>query len=444
MRWHLESASRYHGVPSPPDRGRENGLRTEDLSLPPTTSPFRVNGRDYTPPARPVAVVCIDGCADEYLDAAMVRGRMPHLSALAERGFRGFARAALPSFTNTNNASITTGVPPAEHGISGNFFFDRESGEEVMMNSASYLRAPTILAAAARAGRRVAAVTAKDKLRALLAHDLSGIAFSAERADEAQAETHGIGDVERLVGAQTPKIYSADASLFVLEAGVRLVEESRADFAYLSLTDFMQHKYSPDEDPALEFYAGIDDRLGRLAAAGVIVGITADHGMNAKQHPDGSPKVVFLESILTAELGPSVRVILPITDPYVVHHGALGSYATVYLPEGVDRAAVARRILSLHGITEVHERSVAARELELPADRIGDLVVLAGRDTTIGRTPEKHDLSAVARGLRSHGGRYEEMVPFIVSEPLRDSYSQRALGDLRNFDIFDFAVNGVS
>jgi len=297
-----------------------------------STTSFVVNGRTYHPTARPIAVICMDGSSDEYLDASLIRGRMPHLQQMILHGFRGLVRGALPSFTNVNNASIVTGLSPAGHGIGGNFFFDSETGQEVMMNSAKYLRAETILAAAARAGRKVGVVTAKEKLRDILSHNLTGIAFSAEKAAQAQPATHGIASVESLVGRPTPPIYSPDASLFVLQSGVALLEHGLADFLYLSLTDFMQHKFAPETPESLDFYAGIDHELGRLLSAGAVVGATADHGMNAKQKLNGEPNVIYLETILTERFGPGFRVILPITDPYVRHHGALGSFAVVHLP----------------------------------------------------------------------------------------------------------------
>lgn len=404
---------------------------------------FSANGRAYTCPPRPVVVICLDGSADDYLDAALVRGKMPVLKKMAVEGRRGMARSALPSFTNTNNASIATGAPPSVHGISGNFFLDPETGEEVMMNSSRYLRAETILAGAAAAGRRVAFVTAKDKLREILSKGLKGISISAEKASEARVETHGIDNVEKLVGQKTPPIYSAEASLFVLSAGAALLERGLADFLYLSTTDYIQHKHAPEDPVALEFYARVDRELGRILDRSTAVGLTADHGMNAKQTLEGRPNVIFLESLLVRDLGDEVRVLLPITDPYVRHHGALGSFATVHLrePRAVD--SVKERILEIDGITEVHDRESAARRLELPRDRIGDLVVMSGRDVVIGSRPEKHDLSAVEEGLRSHGGRYEEMVPFLLSSPLSDTYARRARGDVRNFDIFDFTLNGA-
>ena len=407
------------------------------------TQSFTVNGRFYQPPARPVVVICMDGSADEYLDATIARGRMPNLQKMSVQGYRGFARGAMPSFTNVNNSSIITGVAPSVHGIGGNFFYDTTTGKEVMMNSAQYLRAGTILAGAAQAGRKVGVVTAKEKLRDILGHQLKGIAFSAEKASSAKLETHGIEGVEQIVGKPTPSIYSPEASLYVFWAGAALIEKGMADFLYLSTTDYMQHTYRPEDDASLDFYEEVDRGLGRLLELGAVVGFTADHGMNAKQKPDGQPNVIYLESRLEQEFGPGFRVILPITDPYVVHHGALGSFAVVHVPPAVEVARVQRWIDGLEGITEVYDRETAARRLELPADRTGELVVLSGRNVVLGRTPEYHDLKALHGGLRSHGGRYEEMVPFLLSAPLKPAYAAKAAGDPRNFDIFDFAVNGV-
>jgi phosphonoacetate hydrolase len=415
----------------------------------PSNEAFAVNGRTYRPPVRPLVVICLDGSADDYFDAALDRDRMPALKGLATGGHRGLARAAMPTFTNVNNSSIVTGVPPSVHGVGGNFFFDATAGEEVMMNSSKFLRAETIFPKAQAAGRKVAVVTAKEKLRDIFASgliDKGGIAFSSEKAREARKESHGIDNVEELVGP-TPNIYSGDASLYVLRAGVRLLETGCADFLYLSTTDFMQHAYAATEPESLEFYAAIDVELGRLAATGAVIGITADHGMNAKQNPDGTPNVVYLESELTAEFGDGFRVILPITDPYVVHHGALGSFAQVHLPPGRENtdllAKVIDRLRNRAGVTEVLPREIAARLMELPPDRMGDLVVASGRDVVLGRTPAHHDLTRLHGGLRSHGGRYEEMVPFVFSRPLNPEYARRALADPRNFDVFDFTLNGT-
>lgn len=405
---------------------------------------FSANNKTYKPASKPIVVICLDGSADEYIDATMTRDRMPNLKKMTIKGYRGMVRGALPSFTNVNNSSIVTGVSPAVHGISGNFFYDAAKDQEVMMNSAEYLRAETILAAASKAGRKLGVVTAKEKLRDILSHKMTGIAFSAEKANLAKKETHGLDNAEEVIGYKTPAIYSADASLFVLRAGVALIEKGLADFLYLSLTDYMQHTYSPETEESLAFYEAIDKELGRLLELGAIIGATADHGMNAKIKADGSPNVLFVEDMLEAQFGANgFRVICPITDPYVKHHGALGSYVVVHLEDKSKINTVKDWLTIQPGITEVYDRATAVRVLEQPEDRIGDLVVLSARDVVVGRRPKYHDLSALDGTLRSHGGRYEEMVPMLISHPLNEEYKIKASGDPRNFDIFDFTVNGT-
>ena len=161
----------------------------------------------------------------------------------------------VPSFTNPNNLSIVTGAPPSVHGICGNYFYDVEADREVMMNDPAYLRAPTLLAAFADAGATVAVVTAKDKLRTMLGHQLKGICFSAEKADKATLADSGIDRVLELVGKPVPSVYSADLSEFVFAAGVKLLETRRPDLMYLSTTDYVQHKCAPGTPEANDFYS---------------------------------------------------------------------------------------------------------------------------------------------------------------------------------------------
>ena len=170
----------------------------------------------------------------------------------------------VPSFTNPNNVSIVTGVPPSVHGICGNFFYDVAADKEVMMNDPEYLRAPTLLSAFSDAGALVAAVTAKDKLRTMLGHGLRGICFSAEKADKATAAECGIDRVLELVGKPVPSVYSADLSEFVFAAGVRLLETRKPDLMYLSTTDYVQHKCAPGTPEANAFYAMMDGYLSLI------------------------------------------------------------------------------------------------------------------------------------------------------------------------------------
>jgi len=400
-----------------------------------------VNQRRYRWREQPVVVVCVDGCQYEYLTAAVSAGVAPLLGKLlGGAGTALLADCVIPSFTNPNNLSIVTGVPPAVHGICGNYFLDRERGEEVMMNDPRYLRTGTILAAFADAGAKVAVITAKDKLRTLLGHHMKGVCFSSEKADQVNLAENGIEDVLGLVGLPLPSVYSAALSEFVFAAGVKLMERDRPDIMYLSTTDYIQHKAAPGTPVANDFYAMMDRHLSRLDEMGAVIVLTADHGMNAKHGSDGAPNVIYLQDQFDAWLGAGqARVILPITDPYVVHHGALGSFALAYLPEGADLAALRERIAALPGIELVLPRAAAADRFELPPDRIGDLVIVSRLDTVIGTSASRHDLSALDVPLRSHGGISEQKVPLIVNRHV----DSRELGGRRwrNFDAFELALN---
>ena len=399
---------------------------------------IEVNGRGYRWMAEPVVVVCVDGCEYDYLERAAAAGAAPFIAKMLRGGSAFKASAVVPTFTNPNNLSIVTGVPPAVHGICGNFFYDREADAEVMMNDPKYLRAPTVLAAFSDAGAKVAVITAKDKLRKMLGHGLKGICFSSERAADATLAENGIEDVVGLVGMPVPSVYSAELSEFVFAAGVKLLETRRPDLMYLSTTDYVQHKFAPGTAGANAFYAMMDRYLAKMDSLGAVVALTADHGMNAKTKADGSPNVIYLQDAIDGWIGKDkARVILPITDPYVVHHGALGSFATVYV-EGADRDAVAHKLAGVEGIEAVLSNAEACRRFELPPDRVGDLVVVSTKHVVLGTSAKRHDLSGLDAPLRSHGGVSEQTVPLLFN---RKVHGVAASAGLRNFDILDIALN---
>ena len=399
---------------------------------------LEVNARRYALPKAPTVIVCVDGCEPDYLAQATFDGHMPWMKRVLAEGTALVADCVVPSFTNPNNLSIVTGAPPSVHGICGNYLYDTASGTEVMMNDPKWLRAPTILAALADAGKACAVVTAKDKLRRLLGHGMRGICFSSEKADTCTVAENGIDGVLPLVGMRVPDVYSAELSEFVFAAGVKLMQTKRPDVMYLSTTDYIQHKHAPGTAGANAFYAMMDRYLGELDAMGCVIALTADHGMNAKVKLDASPDVIYLQDLLDGWLGAAAaRVILPITDPYVVHHGALGSYATVYVTRPADRAEVASFIAALQGVDEVLTREQAAARFELPADRIGDLVVLAHRLAVLGTRAAQHDLAGLTVPLRSHGGLSEQRVPLLFNRPLHPAPAAR----LRNFDVMALALN---
>ncbi len=408
-------------------------------------SSVSVNGRDYNWPSRPVVVVCIDGSEPDYIEQAIAAGVMPWMQKVVEQqGSDLRVNCVVPSFTNPNNISIVTGVPPVVHGICGNFYYDKANDREVMMNEPTLLRTPTIFKAFQDAGAKIAIITAKDKLRRLLGNELDfgaagAICFSSEKADQVSLEENGIDNVLDMVGMEVPSVYSAELSEFIFAAGVKLMESARPDLMYLSTTDYIQHKFAPGSDGANSFYAMMDSYWAQLDALGAVIALTADHGMNAKHDAAGEPNIIYLQDEMDRLLSPgAARVILPITDPYVVHHGALGSYATVYLPDDADVDRLKMQLADIDGIDAVYSNREGCERFELAPDRMGDLILVSGKHVVIGTTAERHDLSGLDVPLRSHGGVTEQVVPLIISQPV----SGLDLGhQLHNYDAFNVALN---
>ena len=409
-----------------------------------------VNGVKYRWPKRPVAVVCIDGGDPAYLRQFLADGSIPSIARFMTQGFSVVAEGTMPSFTCPNNMSIITGTPASRHGISGNFYLDTKTGEAIVMTGPELLRGDTILSKFADAGAKVVSISAKDKLRRQLGKGLDiskgNISFSSECAAGCTLKENGIENVLEFVGMPQPDMYSMELSWFVLEAGIKLLEKKRPDLLYLSLTDWVQHKYAPEQAEAKRFYQYIDKCFGRLAELGAIVALTADHGMNDKSNAAGDPNVIWLQDILDAKFGKrDTRVICPITDAFVGHHGALGGFVRVWCTGKATPKQVMGVVKGLDGIESVLDKETACRVHDLPMDREADVVVISEADVCIGGAEAEHDLKGLAgHRLRTHGGVSEAKVPFILSAPLNDEYRLKAgAATLKSYQIFDFAINGT-
>lgn len=406
---------------------------------------FALHGRRYKLPERPTVVICIDGFDPEYLSCGISDGIIPQMASIVQTGFSTTATCAMPSFTNPNNVSIITGAPTAVHGISGNFFLDRSTKQEQMIVDDTLLCGSTILEQLSQRGVRVAAITAKDKLRAIINHGLDcsrgAISFSAQNVTNCTAADNGISGVENWLGIPSPEQYSGDLSIFVLKAGVKLLKDDMADFLYLTLSDYVQHKYAPGTAEANEFMSAVDDCIGELVDLGATVVITGDHGMSDKSNDDGTPNVLFVEEELDQKFGSGfARVICPITDPFVRHHGALGSFVRVYLNEkGADVEQVLDFCRSFSHVEMAVDGATAAEKFETPLDREGDIVLVAKKNAVLGSRKEEHALDNLRdHRLRSHGGLSEQQIPLLRSLPVKGSVTER---EWRNYDAFDLALN---
>ena len=412
------------------------------------TNTLSVNNREYPSILNHTSIViCLDGSQKEYIDEASKLNLTPNLDDIIQKGEYLMAHSAIPSFTNPNNISIVTGQPSSVHGICGNFFYTPETGKEVMMNDPQYLRAPTIFEKFYQAGAKIALVTAKDKLRTLLGNGLKfnegrTICFSAEKSDQATKIENGIENVNDWLGMPVPEVYSQDLSEFVMAAGVKLMEEFKPDIMYLSTTDYIQHKYAPGHEVANKFYSMFDKYIGQLDELGATIIITADHGMKPKSKEDGSPNAIFLQDHLDDKFNKNkTKVILPITDPYVVHHGALGSFATIYLEDKNDLEDVMMEIKKIKDIEVVLNKEEGCSQYNLPKDRMGDIICMSSEFMTIGSSKDKHNLSGLNEPLRSHGGLHEREVPFIVNKKMLQIDSNK---QLYNYDAFYYAISGTN
>ena len=409
-----------------------------------------INSVEYNRPTQTVVVVGIDGGDPKYIEQGLEDGIVPNIKRMIDQGFYCIADSVVPSYTNPNNISIITGSPPSVHGISANFFIDPETGEGVPMTDPKYIRVPSILAEFSRNDAKVVAITAKDKLRRILGKGINiaggSINFSSEKADQCTLEKNGIDNVLSLVDMPLPEVYSADLSLFVLEAGVKILERDRPDLMYLFTTDFIQHKYAPGTDVSNKFLSQIDNAIGRMIDLGAIVGITADHGMNERMTPDGKPNVIYLQDEIDKKFGTGAyRVVLTLKDQYVVHHGQIGGYTSVYCQAATSTEALINFASTLPGVEAAYDSPTACELFDLPPDRQPDVIVMSSWNTGIGSSESEHDFSDLQGfPLRTHGGVSDQPVPFIVSAPLNDTYVARAAsGRVRNWHIYDYIINGT-
>ena len=339
-------------------------------------------------------VVCLDGLDPAYLDSV----ETPAWDRIAAAGSEGTCRAALPTLTNVNTVGLLTGASPAEHGVAGNTLLDPETGEREYVRSAEYRRTETWLESESRAGADVAALFVKNKL-VRLAGGGADVAVSAEEPPEWLTDAVG----------PAPDIYSGDASAWLMDAALHLRAERDPDALYVSTTDVVPHKHAPGEDRADEWVRALDERLGRLAADADLVA-TADHGMRAKT------RCVDLDAELSdAEY--DAEVVRLIRDAHTYHHRNLGGAAYVHCDVGADAEAdgdtdPAAALRGVEGVERVVPRETAAAEFDLPADRVGDFLVLGTAETVFGPVEDGVDAEV---SLRSHGSLHEEEVPWVAT-----------------------------
>ena len=330
-------------------------------------------------------IVQIDGCDPAYLAAA----ETPTLDRIAREGFYQTGLGVVPSVTNVNTVSLVTGAFPEVHGVCSNYYIDPHTKEGRYVESAEDVRCPTLFERLPE--RQSLVMVVKEKLLRLVGRG----AHMSLTAEQPPAE---------LVAAlgEPADIYSAEINYWLLDACRLLLERNQADLIYLATSDWVFHTFAPEDAEAKEYLENLDSRLERLLETrpDLELYVTADHGMNAKRRAL-NPALSLRQQGLESTLVPIIK------DRYVVHHQNLGGAAYLYLADAGEVTAGRDVLLEIEGVEEVITREEAAARFHLPADRIGDLMILGDIHTVFGELPS----AAQEVALRSHGGLHEQQVP---------------------------------
>lgn len=348
-------------------------------------------------------VACLDGLDPAYLAAT----ETPGWNRIADYGNAGVCQDLVPSLTNVNNVGIVTASFPERNGVTGNTYYDPERDEQAYMNAPSHLRCQTELQRRADQDETVAALVAKDKLVGMVGQGCD-IAASAENPPDWLAATVG----------EPPGIYSGGASAWLLDAAVHVLDERDPDVLYVSTTDVIPHKHAPEESAAKQWVSELDADLAALDERSDALVATADHGMNRKS------VCVDLESVLERE-GHDAEVVRLITDEHTYHHRNLGGAAYVYLRD--ESADAIAWLDDLDGVEEVVPADETAERFRLPADAIGDALVLGTASSVFGPVEEGVRSSV---DLRSHGSHHERRVPYVASTGATLEYNVEAFPSL--------------
>jgi len=347
--------------------------------------------------AKKALLICLDGCAPEYLRL----GGASFLHRVGVEGTHVEGDSMIPSVTNVNNVSILTGSYPERHGLTSNYYFDRQTGREVYMESPRFIREESILERLAGRGLKTALLTSKDKLRRLLNRGAS-ISFSAERP---------VPWVTEKIGS-APNIYSADVDIWLMKALREVMAEEKPDFAYVATTDYTMHKYPPGHPESRRHISGVDRAIQEtveyleMEGEEVLLCVTADHGMSEKERAGNRER-----TLRRAGIRSHMNTI--IADRYVVHHSNMGGSVYIYLQDTDTLRVAAETLEAAEGVEEVLTREDASNLYHLDVERIGDLLVLGRKNFVFGLI----DQEAEDVTLRSHGSLYERRVPIIVNQP---------------------------
>jgi phosphonoacetate hydrolase len=356
----------------------------------------RIAGRKGELRMNKILIIVIDGCSSEYIS----RETTPNIYRIAKQGFCKGVKAAIPSVTNVNHATILTGKFPSEHGVVGNYYYDRETGEQGFIESPDFIRSDTILNLMHQKGATTALLTVKGKVLEVFGKGVD-FCISVQNPDDIL--------VRCLDLPLPPPVGSLEANGWILEACYRLLKKNNPDVVYCTTNDYMMHNYAPDTEEAIKQMQEIDAWIGEIYDLDHSreIYITADHGMSKKTH------LVNLQAVMDRN-GYEVVCHPPIKDRYIENH-IYQEGGVLYLYFRNDHDEKKEEILKFLGeapyVEEICSKEEAAKRYNLPEDNIGDYMVLAAKDCAFGEI-EGEEMST--EKVRTHGSLYERAIPLVA------------------------------
>lgn len=342
-------------------------------------------------------IIVIDGCSPDYISL----DTMPNLYRIAKDGFCKGLKSVMPSVTNVNHATILTGKFPNEHGMVGNYFYNRETGEQGFIESAEFMKEETILETMSKRGASTALLTVKGKVLEVFG---KGVSFKISAQDPSDIL------VRYLDMPNPPAVGSLGANGWILDACYRLIKKNNPDIVYCTTNDYMMHNYAPDTEEAIAHMKEIDRWIGKIYDLDHTreIYITADHGMNAKSH------LINLQAIMDRK-GYDVVCHPPIKDRYIENHlYQEGGVLFLYFKNESEpkRDEIIKFLEEAPYVESLCTKEEAAKKYNLPMDNIGDYVVLAAEDYAFG---ELEGEELITDQVRTHGSLHERLIPLIAA-----------------------------